>query len=763
MRVLPIAIGTLSALAVQELGLTRNTSPNKNPDELHDRNPAESDDYSVDLSEPIATPERLPVPGFTQSPSSKKPSGLDILKLDSQQKVALSRPYAPLQPLKLGILPLDDIVSDTLKSRAKKPGAIAQPSVTAAAKATSEQPVKPLADIQGHWAQPFIEALADRNVVRGFSDGRFQPDKPITSAEFSTMARKAMPQQLLTVADLQKSYPDRLATRAEAAAFLYQAMSQAGQAPAIAAAETVVASAAGAGAKQSPEKVAKAKLVEKSNTLAFNSNLAERNASIAPPTNLLPVPTPPLGPTPLPSPTPTPSVRPTPIPSRAISQTNLNTPLPPDNPPIPTRTAASIPPEQDYVLGGGDSIRLDVFDVPEYSKEYKVLVNGTLNLPLVGSVAVGGLTLQQAGNLLSAKYAPYLTRPRVTVNLLAPRPLSFAVSGEVNRPGSYTIALNPGEKFPTLSRAVQMAGGFTQGANLQQVEVRRPQKSGTDQVIRVDMMQLLRSGDLRQDLTLRDGDTVSIPAATSPDLAASPQLAASNLGTDFSQPINIAVVGAVMRPGPHTLAKSDKATDKSGGLPTVTKAIQQAGGISQLADLRRVEVHRTARSGTEQIINVNLWDLLQSGDLKQDLILQQGDRVVIPTAKALSPAEATRLAAASFSPDTMKVNVVGEVIKPGTIEVPPNTPLNQALLNAGGFNNRARKKSVQLIRLNPNGTVTQQNITVDLSTGISDQGNPMLQNNDIVVVGRSNSAKLSDTLNDVLTPLGRILPLFLLF
>jgi polysaccharide export outer membrane protein len=95
------------------------------------------------------------------------------------------------------------------------------------------------------------------------------------------------------------------------------------------------------------------------------------------------------------------------------------------------------------------------------------------------------------------------------------------------------------------------------------------------------------------------------------------------------------------------------------------------------------------------------------------------------------------------------------------VEVPPNTPLNQALLAAGGFNNRRAKKStVTLVRLNPDGTVAKQTLPVDFAQGISSDSNPALRNNDTVIVGRSGLAGLSDTVGTVLSPLSGIFGLF---
>lgn len=140
----------------------------------------------------------------------------------------------------------------------------------------------------------------------------------------------------------------------------------------------------------------------------------------------------------------------------------------------PKRSLSSPTSYQDeaYILGAGDRIGIDIFKVPEYSKEYLVLVDGSLNLPLIGKVSVKGMTLKQAGDRQSANYNRFLQNPLVTLSLLAPRPLSIGISGEVNRPGAYTIPLTEGTKFPRVTQVIQLAGGITQAANLRGVQLR---------------------------------------------------------------------------------------------------------------------------------------------------------------------------------------------------------------------------------------------------------------------------------------------------
>ena len=409
--------------------------------------------------------------------------------------------------------------------------------------------------------------------------------------------------------------------------------------------------------------------------------------------------------------------------------------------------------DETYILGAGDRIQLDVFNVPEYSGEHQILADGSLNLPMIGKVSVGGLSLKQAEAAIARQYTPLVRHSVVTLRLLQPRPLQVAIAGEVNQPGFYTLSLTDNAQFPSVVEALQAAGGLTQAADLRQIQVQRPRASGPPLVTTVNLWELLQNGDLSQNLALQDGDTLLIPTAAQISLAETNQLAAANFVADPNQTLNITVVGEVLRPGPHQLGPGSGGGDRH---PTVTQAIQTAGGITPTADIRRIQVRRLTRSGPEQLIDIDLWALLQDGDRYQDIVLQQGDTVVIPEVAQLSPAEATELAAASFSPDQISVNIVGEVERPGTVQVQPNTPLNQALLAAGGFNNRARRGSVDLVRLNPDGTVSRREIEVDLAQGVNEETNPVLRSNDVIVVKRSNIASVTDGLRQILSPLNAI-------
>ncbi|MEH2319764.1 SLBB domain-containing protein [Nostoc sp.] len=451
-------------------------------------------------------------------------------------------------------------------------------------------------------------------------------------------------------------------------------------------------------------------------------------------------------------------------------------PLPPTTQTPTTSTQL----DTNYSLGGGDLIRVNVFEVPEYTGEYQIPPGGAINLPLIGSVSVLGFTTEQAADEIARRYARFLKRPLISVNLLSPRPINIFVAGEVTRPGAYTLSLsggagnNPGVQYPTILAALTTAQGVTLAADVTQVQLRRKIGRSSEQTVTINLKELIQTGRLTQDITLRDGDTIVVPTATNFNIAESRNIFAANFAASQTTPRTVTIIGEVNRPGSYLVTSGNTdaqggATTNSGtasptGLPNVTRVIQLAGGITAQADVRNLKLRRPTRTGSEQAIDINLWQLLQSGDANQDIIVQDGDTIVIPTATEINPAEATQLATTTFSPTRIQVGVVGEVKKPGLTDVQPNSSLNQAILAAGGFNDaRASSKAVDLIRLNPNGSVTKRIVKVDFSAGINEQTNPILRNNDVVVVSRSGAAAFGDTVNTVTGPLGIVLNLLNLF
>ena len=225
------------------------------------------------------------------------------------------------------------------------------------------------------------------------------------------------------------------------------------------------------------------------------------------------------------------------------------------------------------------------------------------------------------------------------------------------------------------------------------------------------------------------------------------------------RPLRVALVGEVERPGLYTLTSTEQSQTEAkvsiSGLPTLVDAIQKAGGITPMANLREVTLQRRLPGEPLRYkrTSVDLLALVQQGDQQQNPILFDGDTIRIDQASE-PVAEVIELASTTLSPDTISVNVIGEVLRPGTLPLPANTPLVQAVLAAGGPQTwRASKGNVELVRINRNGTATRQRFQLNLSQGASNTKNPPLRDGDTVVVNRSGMAVASDAIGAVSTPL----------
>lgn len=123
---------------------------------------------------------------------------------------------------------------------------------------------------------------------------------------------------------------------------------------------------------------------------------------------------------------------------------------------------------QAYKLGPGDKVRVNVFGEEALSGEFLVASNGAVALPLIGTIAAGGLTPEAFQEQIQTKLiaTDMVRSPRVSANVIEYRP--YFILGEVNKPGQYTYSIGL-----TVTKAVATAGGFTYRANTSSVFVTR--------------------------------------------------------------------------------------------------------------------------------------------------------------------------------------------------------------------------------------------------------------------------------------------------
>jgi polysaccharide export outer membrane protein len=214
------------------------------------------------------------------------------------------------------------------------------------------------------------------------------------------------------------------------------------------------------------------------------------------------------------------------------------------------------------------------------------------------------------------------------------------------------------------------------------------------------------------------------------------------------RPTKVTVVGEVLKPGLYEL----------GTIPRMVRAIQTAGGISANADIRRVLLRRVVgQNGAQKQTYVDLSQVFLLGNQFQNPILFDGDTVLVGRTSEPIPDEIIRIGRTNLAPASINVTILGEVKGGGSISLPANTPLMEALFRAGGLRKwRANKNHIELIRFNDNGTTTRQVFSFNQDLNVSNGFNPPLRDRDTIIVNRSFYGETLDALQDIAVPLGII-------
>jgi len=184
-------------------------------------------------------------------------------------------------------------------------------------------------------------------------------------------------------------------------------------------------------------------------------------------------------------------------------------PVSPDTLPPETLPPDTLEVEADklkrYRLGPNDLILIIVDRFPDFNFQGTVNPEGAIVFPLVGTIRLEGLTLDEAQENIRQGLDRYIIDPRVSLSLLAQRPVQITIVGEITRPGFYPLAA------PRLSDALLAAGGSLATADLRQVQVRRTLPDGTVLQQRLDLYTPLQDGLPLPNLRLEDGDVLYLP------------------------------------------------------------------------------------------------------------------------------------------------------------------------------------------------------------------------------------------------------------
>ena len=235
-----------------------------------------------------------------------------------------------------------------------------------------------------------------------------------------------------------------------------------------------------------------------------------------------------------------------------------------------------------------------------------------------------------------------------------------------------------------------------------------------------------------------------------------------------SRPIKISIFGQVQRPGIYSLTTNEisKLVNSDGGegsaisssgWPTLIDAIQKAGGINNVADLKNITIKRKLNEKDYISLNTNYWNAIINGNIVDNPLIYDGDNIFVALASDIEIEDSLKISSSNLASPTITVNVIGEVPNPGPQKIKTNSPLSQAILSSGGITRRGKRNNVELIRMNPNGSISVDRFNFKYQQNSDLEINPPLIDGDIIVINRSNWTKFNDGFKDIVQPVGPML------
>jgi polysaccharide biosynthesis/export protein len=349
----------------------------------------------------------------------------------------------------------------------------------------------------------------------------------------------------------------------------------------------------------------------------------------------------------------------------------------------------------DYIVGPGDTLKIQLFGNETSSYELTVGRDGRINFPKLGPVLVSGMTFDSARELIEQRVAKQLIGTRVSVTMGDLRSIRVFVLGEAEKPGSYTVS-----GLSTMTNALFVSGGVKKIGSLRNIELKR----NGHLVTTLDLYDLLLHGDTSGDRQLMPGDVIFIPP----------------IGNTVS------VYGEVQRPAIYELKRER----------TAAQAIEIAGGLLPDADAKLGQLERILPSQLRQMSNIDL-TVAASGATPLD----NGDKLKIPSIRPTLE---------------NSVELTGYVFRPGRFQYSPGLRLTDVLSSFDELRPNADLHYIMIRRVVPPENKVEV-ISADLKRALAARGSaadPELRPRDKLYV-----FNLSASRERILEPLVRDLEL----
>ena len=380
---------------------------------------------------------------------------------------------------------------------------------------------------------------------------------------------------------------------------------------------------------------------------------------------------------------------------------------------------------QNYVLGPGDQLIIDIYGASQRTQKQEVSPEGTVTIPGYGPVKVGGLTVAAAQSHIRNTLGSRFKSSNINLSVGQTRSMMINVMGEVKVPGTYTLSA-----FSTVFHALYMADGINDIGTLRNIKVFRNGR----QITVVDVYEYILNGRLAGNIRLQENDVIVVGTyeclvgisgnvkrpmfyemRPTESVGTVLKFAGGFTGDAYKKAVRLVrksgdrytvhnveefdmstfkvtdgdaitvdgilnryenmveIKGAVFRPGQFQLGKD---------ITSVRSLIEAADGVTEDAFTAHAVLHRMRPNRTLEVIPVDVAGILNGS--VADIPLKNEDELFIPT-------EQDRLSGRTLT-------IEGEVLSPGIYDYAENTTIEDLVLQAGGLTDAASTVKVDVSR-----------------------------------------------------------------
>lgn len=411
--------------------------------------------------------------------------------------------------------------------------------------------------------------------------------------------------------------------------------------------------------------------------------------------------------------------------------------------------AMNIATPQNYVLGAGDAVYIDIYGASQKTVEETITPDGYVVVEDFGPIQLAGLTVEQASARVKSKLSTRYSSSSIQFSVGQTRTITVNVMGEVNTPGSYTLSA-----FATVFHALYMAGGPNDIGTLRNIKVYRNNRLVTT----VDVYDYILNGNLKGNVRLADNDVITVgtydcmvnvtgkvkrpmyyemkrdESMTSlinyaGDFASDAyrksvrvirkmgsQMSVFNVNEFDMGSFHMAdgdsvlvdsvlnryqnmveVKGAVFRPGMYQLGEQ---------INSIKTLMENCEGVTEEAFTAHAVMHRMKKDRTLEVVPVDLAGIMEG--TAADIMLQNEDVLFVPTRQDVH--------------EERTITIHGEVQYPGVYRYADNETLEDFVLQAGGLKETAAMVNVFVSRriVNPTATETDSILGHSFSFSLKD-------------------------------------------